>query len=479
MKLTKTILFCMSVYILGLIACKSEKECEGLLEINIAQRCEGNKIFIKDSSIPKCLIKKIGWTTLPLEEYAINIEADKNIKWIQNTEQEIEISNIPAGHKAIYIVETTKEQIQQRELDPCLSDDFIYDDAQVDNSEVQDETSEAQPNSDATPSPAQKETQSAVANSKPAEPEKEQKAEATNPPKATSPAKTEGQNKIKDSDSDGISDTNDNCPNKANKDQKDSDKDGVGDICETTAEPPKVITSPKTVPAKPAAQPVTAKTPTKSSSPTSTANAPKPSRQVKLPAPSSPAYREPAPVVREPEQERVVAVEKPKPVVVDPPRTVEKNEPIAEQPKQAAASNDDEDFPNQAYVGNRLLKKCEQITEISNEVEISITPKQDFEIKNAKIVSKGYGKLTMVLKEGSRVLKSSSGITLIPGKRELNFSSIHEPLRKGITYTLVLTPSNTTLISTPTCANASYADSKISISQPSGSAILFDVFINY
>ena len=35
-----------------------------------------------------------------------------------------------------------------------------------------------------------------------------------------------------DKDGDGVPDSKDNCPNKANKDQKDSDKDGVGDACE-------------------------------------------------------------------------------------------------------------------------------------------------------------------------------------------------------------------------------------------------------
>ena len=35
-----------------------------------------------------------------------------------------------------------------------------------------------------------------------------------------------------DSDSDGIIDSNDNCPDKANSDQKDSDGDGIGDVCD-------------------------------------------------------------------------------------------------------------------------------------------------------------------------------------------------------------------------------------------------------
>ena len=35
-----------------------------------------------------------------------------------------------------------------------------------------------------------------------------------------------------DKDGDGVPDASDNCPDKANKDQKDSDKDGIGDACE-------------------------------------------------------------------------------------------------------------------------------------------------------------------------------------------------------------------------------------------------------
>ena len=38
--------------------------------------------------------------------------------------------------------------------------------------------------------------------------------------------------KQKDSDNDGITDKDDNCPNDANKDQKDSDKDSIGDVCD-------------------------------------------------------------------------------------------------------------------------------------------------------------------------------------------------------------------------------------------------------
>jgi len=38
--------------------------------------------------------------------------------------------------------------------------------------------------------------------------------------------------KEKDSDSDGIPDSKDNCPYKSNKDQKDSDQDGIGDVCD-------------------------------------------------------------------------------------------------------------------------------------------------------------------------------------------------------------------------------------------------------
>ena len=40
----------------------------------------------------------------------------------------------------------------------------------------------------------------------------------------------------KDSDGDGIPDTEDNCPYKSKKDQKDTDQDGVGDVCDTVTE---------------------------------------------------------------------------------------------------------------------------------------------------------------------------------------------------------------------------------------------------
>lgn len=41
-----------------------------------------------------------------------------------------------------------------------------------------------------------------------------------------------------DSDGDGVPDAQDNCPQKANANQKDSDNDGVGDVCDATPFPP-------------------------------------------------------------------------------------------------------------------------------------------------------------------------------------------------------------------------------------------------
>lgn len=40
--------------------------------------------------------------------------------------------------------------------------------------------------------------------------------------------------RIKDSDRDGVPDNSDNCPKKANPDQKDSDWDGIGDVCDSS-----------------------------------------------------------------------------------------------------------------------------------------------------------------------------------------------------------------------------------------------------
>jgi subtilase family serine protease/thiol-disulfide isomerase/thioredoxin/uncharacterized membrane protein YphA (DoxX/SURF4 family) len=46
-------------------------------------------------------------------------------------------------------------------------------------------------------------------------------------------AQADGSNAIAlDTDKDGIPDSQDNCPNKSNKDQSDADKDGVGDVCD-------------------------------------------------------------------------------------------------------------------------------------------------------------------------------------------------------------------------------------------------------
>ena len=36
---------------------------------------------------------------------------------------------------------------------------------------------------------------------------------------------------IQDIDNDGVLNERDNCPKKANSDQKDSDRDGLGDVC--------------------------------------------------------------------------------------------------------------------------------------------------------------------------------------------------------------------------------------------------------
>jgi hypothetical protein len=40
--------------------------------------------------------------------------------------------------------------------------------------------------------------------------------------------------KIADADNDGFVDTQDNCPNNCNVQQRDADGDGIGDVCDTT-----------------------------------------------------------------------------------------------------------------------------------------------------------------------------------------------------------------------------------------------------
>lgn len=47
-------------------------------------------------------------------------------------------------------------------------------------------------------------------------------------------ARAGGPTRPKDSDRDGVLDNVDNCPKKANPDQKDSDGDGIGDVCDST-----------------------------------------------------------------------------------------------------------------------------------------------------------------------------------------------------------------------------------------------------
>jgi hypothetical protein len=47
-------------------------------------------------------------------------------------------------------------------------------------------------------------------------------------------ARVGGSTRLKDSDRDGVLDNVDNCPKKANPDQKDSDGDGIGDACDSS-----------------------------------------------------------------------------------------------------------------------------------------------------------------------------------------------------------------------------------------------------
>ena len=458
------------------------------------------------------------------------------VKRYKNRETPISInkSDIPEGCNVFYIIEKNEGGGSSSQLDLCpedYEDEFIYSDEEENTSE--EEMDEVVESTEDNSSPDLANNQIETPKPKVADqdadgiPDSRDNCIRTyNPDQKDSdgdgqgdvcdksplpkkvepkPKKKESPPKPADADKDGVPDFRDNCRSKYNPDQKDSDGDGIGDVCDSTPKPVQKPTPPKEVKKPVAPKPAdtdkdgvpdandncrTKYNPDQKDSDADgigdvcDATPLPPKKEKEKPALPPDADNDGVPDDRDncvntynPDQKDSDGDGEGDPCDETPVVVESKAEPVTTpNPPEA---EEEPDFLNKAYAGNRLRKKCADATEVSSSVSIQIQPKQNFELLNAKVVSKGYGKLTIHLKEGSRKIKSYNNLSLIPGKREIGFSGLYEYLEKGKTYTLELIPSGTSLMSMAACEKATYSDMRVAINQPQDGVVLFDLFINY
>jgi hypothetical protein len=473
-------------------SCKSDPECKGVLEHIVESTCDGNTVTLTDKSIPTCAVKRVGWVAIPeYDDYEQHkgdiVYSDKDVPMTFNK------GDIPEGYVVVCMVEKHDGTGTSQQVDLCpedYEDDFIYTDDEGDF-EVEDIEEN-------------REEQNVVNN---VEEVGKVLEEEVKPATISENKAVKNKPVVEDSDADGIPDARDNCRTVYNPDQKDSDGDGIGDACDSTPMPPKKVepSKPKKKKVqKPAPKPTdadndgipdasdncrTAYNPDQKDSDgdgigdacDATPMPPKKEKEKPALPPDSdsdgiPDSKDNCVNVYNPDQKDSDGDGQGDPCDETPVKVEVKSDPVEPPPAEV---EEEPDFLNKAYAGNRLRKKCPDATEVSSSVSITIIPKQDFEILNAKVVSKGYGKLSIHLKEGSRKIKSYNNLSLIPGKREIGFSGLYEYLEKGKTYTLELIPSGTSLMSMAACEEANYSDLRVTINQPKDGVVLFDLFINY